>query len=77
MPNTDLSQRETEVHRLIGHGLSNKQIARELTKIDGAPVSDGTVKEYAKRIANKLGVHGRVLVALAYHGIIIPSQDAS
>lgn len=48
-----LSERELEVARLVARGLSNKQIASELT------VSEGTVKAHVSHILAKLGIAHR------------------
>jgi len=49
----NLTRREGEVLRLIGRGLSNKEIARELE------LSVATVKHHVHNILGKLGVAGR------------------
>jgi DNA-binding NarL/FixJ family response regulator len=51
--NDNLTRREGEVLRLIGRGLSNKDIARELE------LSVATVKHHVHNILSKLGVAGR------------------
>jgi DNA-binding NarL/FixJ family response regulator len=48
-----LSPRESNVLRLIGRGLSNKQIAQELK------IAPETVKSHAKRIFTKLNAQTR------------------
>jgi DNA-binding NarL/FixJ family response regulator len=53
-----LSQRETDVLRLIANGLLNKQIASELA------LSENTVKTHIARIMGKLGVHDRTSLAM-------------
>jgi DNA-binding NarL/FixJ family response regulator len=54
-----LSPREREVALLVGRGLSNKQIARELR------LSNGTVKLHVHSIFLKIGAHRRyTLVSL-------------
>ena len=53
-----LTERETEVLRLIGHGLSNKEIARELS------IGEKTVKSHVSAILSKLGVLSRTQAAL-------------
>jgi len=49
-----LSEKETEVLRRIGDGLSTEQIAHELS------LSEHTVRNYVKRIFGKLGAHSRM-----------------
>jgi DNA-binding NarL/FixJ family response regulator len=59
---SDLTQRELEVLRLVGRGLSNKSIAKAIGRMDE------TVKIHLKNIFAKLGVADRteaVTVALA------------
>lgn len=53
-----LTERETEVLRLIGQGLSNKEIARELS------IGEKTVKTHVSSILSKLGVFSRTQAAL-------------
>jgi DNA-binding NarL/FixJ family response regulator len=48
-----LTERERQVAALIGRGLANKKIARELV------LSEGTVKGHAHNIFQKLGVKTR------------------
>jgi DNA-binding NarL/FixJ family response regulator len=64
----DLTPRELEVLRLIAHGCSNADIARELV------VSDATVKTHVARIFSKLDLHDRAqAVVLAYEsGLVQP-----
>jgi ATP/maltotriose-dependent transcriptional regulator MalT len=52
-----LSKRELEVLRLIGQGLTNKEIGRRLF------ISDVTVKVHVRHIFEKLGVHTRAEAA--------------
>jgi DNA-binding NarL/FixJ family response regulator len=62
----DLTQRELEVLRLVGRGLSNDEIARQLV------IGEGTVKTHVGRIFDKLGVRDRP-AAIVYafdHGIV-------
>jgi DNA-binding NarL/FixJ family response regulator len=56
--NTDLSQRETEVLRLVARGLSNAQVARTLF------VTENTVKVHLRNIFDKLKVQSRTEAAL-------------
>jgi DNA-binding NarL/FixJ family response regulator len=53
-----LSLRETEVLRLVGQGLSNRKIARELD------ISEKTVKNHLSAVFCKVGVAGRTQAAL-------------
>ena len=48
-----LTSRENQVTLLVGRGLSNKEVARELG------VSDGTVKLHLHNIFQKLGARNR------------------
>ena len=54
----DLTARETEVLRLVGQGLANKQIARRLD------ISERTVKAHLTSVFQRLGVSDRVQAAL-------------
>jgi len=56
--NTELSPREAEVLRLISHGRTNEQIARELL------LSTSTVKNHVGRILSKLGASDRTQAAI-------------
>jgi DNA-binding NarL/FixJ family response regulator len=61
-----LTEREIDVLRRVGSGLSNKQIAQQLT------ISEGTVKAHMKSILPKLGARDRthaVMIAVK-RGII-------
>ncbi len=55
---TALTERETEVLRLVGLGFSNKEIARELS------IGEKTVKTHVSNILSKLGVLSRTQAAL-------------
>ncbi|MCU0295400.1 MAG: response regulator transcription factor [Candidatus Nanopelagicales bacterium] len=63
-----LTQREREVLIHIGHGLANREIARELH------LGESTVKTHVKRILMKLGLRDRVhAVVYAYEvGLLSP-----
>jgi DNA-binding NarL/FixJ family response regulator len=52
-PRVDLTERETEVVRLVARGLSNREIAGVIGR------SDETVKLHLKNIFSKLGVADR------------------
>jgi DNA-binding NarL/FixJ family response regulator len=54
-----VSPRELQVAALVGRGLSNKEIARELG------ISEGTVKLHVHNILVKLGVKNRSGIVLA------------
>ena len=54
----DLTERETEVLRLMARGQSNKQIARSLQ------ISEKTVKTHVSNILSKLGVQSRTQATL-------------
>lgn len=53
-----LTERETEVLRLVAHGMGNKQIARKLE------IGEKTVKTHVSSILGKLGVQSRTQAAL-------------
>jgi two-component system, NarL family, response regulator LiaR len=53
-----LSERETEVLRLLAHGPANKQIARDLG------IAEKTVKTHVSSILGKLGLRSRTQAAL-------------
>jgi len=53
-----LSERETEILKLLAQGASNRQIASQLF------LAEGTVKNYISNILDKLGVEDRTQAAL-------------
>jgi DNA-binding NarL/FixJ family response regulator len=53
-----LTERETDVLRLISIGLSNKEVARRLN------IGEGTVKTHVSSVLNKLGLQSRTQAAL-------------
>jgi DNA-binding NarL/FixJ family response regulator len=55
---SDLSERETEIIRLIARGLSNKEIANSLSD------SEKTVKNHISRVFSKLGITARTQAAI-------------
>ncbi|MFW3896798.1 LuxR C-terminal-related transcriptional regulator [Pseudomonas putida] len=57
----DLTEREGQTLALIGAGLSNKQIARELG------ISDGTVKIYVRNLLRKFRLGSRLALATRVH----------
>jgi DNA-binding NarL/FixJ family response regulator len=67
---TDITAREREVLTLVGKGLSNTEIARELS------ISIATAKTYMTRLLSKLDARDRVrLVILAYEtGLVTPPR---
>jgi two-component system, NarL family, nitrate/nitrite response regulator NarL len=55
---TTLTERESQIHALIGKGISNRDIAEQLS------LSEATIKQYASQLFKKLKVKNRVEAAL-------------
>jgi DNA-binding NarL/FixJ family response regulator len=71
VPAPSLSERETEVLRLIARGKANKEIAAELT------IGEKTVKTHVSSILNKLGVQSRTQAAIyAAQSGLVPLEPA-
>ena len=68
-----LTERETEVLRLLAQGQSNKQIARDLH------IAEKTVKTHVSNILSKLGVQSRTQATLyaVRIGLVSPNPPAS
>jgi DNA-binding CsgD family transcriptional regulator len=72
--NTELSQRELEILRLLATGLSNKEIASQLF------LSVNTVKVHLRNVFNKLGVQSRTeatLIAIQRGYVAVPAAPAN
>jgi two-component system, NarL family, response regulator LiaR len=68
-----LTERETDVLRLLAKGMSNKEIALALT------LGETTIKSHVSNILSKLGVNSRTQAALyaSRVGLVEPLGDAS
>jgi len=66
LPHDSLTERESDILKLIAQGKSNKEIALELH------LTEGTVKGYVSTIFDKLGVADRTQAALyaMKHGLV-------
>ena len=65
-----LTPREREIALLVRTGLSNKQIARQLT------VSEGTIKVHLHHVYDKLAIRNRTMLALlAFHGVRVTTPE--
>ncbi|MET8650084.1 response regulator transcription factor [Nocardia aurea] len=60
-PPIELTDRETDVLRLVAAGAANREIARSLY------LSEGTVKNHVSSILNRLGVRDRTQAAIYAH----------
>ena len=68
-----LTRREREVLALVGRGLANKQIARELA------IAEKTVKTHVSHVLSKLGLADRTQAALyaVREGLVDPGRPGS
>ena len=64
-----LTERETEVLKLVAHGKANKQIARELS------IDESTTKSHVHSILSKLNVRSRTQAALHAVHVGLVSAD--
>ena len=64
----ELTNRETEIVELVGRGMNNKEIAKQLT------IGEATVRHHLSSVYSKLGVEDRLNLAIfAYQqGIVTP-----
>jgi len=59
--NYDLSDKEVEIITMVGQGLNNKEIAKDLF------LSEGTVRNYISEILEKLELRDRTQLAVFYY----------
>ena len=57
-----LSTRERQIVHLVGEGLTNKEIGRQLK------LADGTIKVHLHRVYQKLAIHNRTMLAVLANG---------
>lgn len=66
----ELTERESEVFHLLGRGLNNQEIARELW------ISESTVKTHVTRLFAKLELRDRAQAVVLYEsGLVSPHQS--
>lgn len=63
---SQLTPREREVLQLIGQGLTNRDIAKQLY------ISEGTVKTHVNHLLNRLGLKNRAQLAIYAHSEVQP-----
>jgi len=61
MPDRSITARQREIMRLAAQGLSNKEIARQLS------ICEGTVKVHLHKIYKTVGVDNRTALAARIH----------
>ena len=68
-----LTERERQVVVLVATGLTNAEIARRLS------LTSGTVANHVEHVLRKLGLRGRVQIAVwaVEHGLYRSDQDTS
>jgi DNA-binding NarL/FixJ family response regulator len=68
-PDSQLTDREVEVLRLVARGLANREIA------DALVISENTVKNHVRNILEKLHLHSRVEAAVYAHQQHLMTRD--